>query len=262
MACLNYAIATCKNFYDRHDHMLKIYRDYLSGYFGLPHLLLDHDIEDGLPFACSHYRPNLWKNHLALSFPIHAWNAYLAQPKPSYGSHACKSLNDVDSFGAFLNETNIANLFPVRHLSRAEHSLLHKHYDAICLASESSQPLLVLEDDIYLANQFNFIEELKAHIKNDLSIDLGFSNLLGIQDQLGPLEFKHLRRAVTNTTCAYIIHPELAGVLMEGFFPYSLPIDFHLQYLLTKYNASGSTVISSPFINGSNAGLLNSSIQK
>lgn len=142
----------------------------------------------------------------------------------------------------------------------SELSLLHKHYQFLKLASSQNYPSIVIEDDAWLENS-NDVDHLMSKC-DELDSDVGFLNLslLNTAKQRAiPLDI--IQPARIETTCAYCIHPQVAQYLVEKFFPFSLPIDFHLQHLFCKYNLKGIMTQKSCFLNLSNQNVIQSTIQ-
>jgi len=260
MQKLDYSVTTCRRFYTRHDHIFRIHGTYLSSYFNFPRLHLEHDISAGLPFSCGLYRPSLWFDHLSVSYPIHAWNCYIGSQLRQFQMDA-GTTEEISRFSEFLALNEMEILFPMRHLKQEEHSLLHKHFFALKRAADICSPLMIIEDDIVVTKDQSSIRLLKNHIRYQLRGNVGFTNLISNVRNGSSFSFVKRKKAVTFTTCAYVVTPEVARILVDGFFPYCLPIDFHLQYLLTKYEISGYNANNSCFGNGSTDGFCASSIQ-
>lgn len=258
MHSYDYLVITCSNFYSRHRRILYQHHQELSSYFNIPKFVLEHDISSGLPHACKDYIPSLWESQLRLSLPLHLLNvSVLGPPQLDIG------INYIQRYAAYLSDSkHLLPCFLPRILSLAEHSLLHKHYEALKLCSHSRKPLLILEDDAYVHPQAR-LDLLKQHIETH-GASVGFINLVDAgwyKNTSSAPYFKRLGISRTNTTCAYVLSPEYARALLEAFFPYSLPIDFHYQYLFFKLGLPGYTVAADFFVNGSSSGLVSSTIQ-
>ena len=254
----DYLVITCANFYGRHRHIFCQHHQHLDSYFNIPKFILEHDISSGLPHACKNYIPSLWESQIKHSLPLHLLNIFASDAT----FHGCFSPDFVQRYATYLSDSNQPSFFPSRMLSLAEHSLLHKHYEALRICAHSFKPLLIIEDDAYL-HPMSRIDLLIQHIENP-SASVGFTNLVATgwyKSTSFTSNFKRLGISQTNTTCAYVLSPEYARVLLKAFFPYSLPIDFHYQHLFFKLGLPGFTVANDFFINGSCSGLLASTIQ-
>lgn len=257
-----YVVATCRSFHARHSLIFSQHNEKLSEKFDWPFFILDYDSCDFLESNQSEYLPALWTKQLANSYHIHLYNSIYNDPVFNISSRSIKQ--------RYLQLCDLAissNLFPPRQLRLAEHSLLKKHYLALKFCVLKDQPLLVIEDDAIFNNDIS-IGFLDDSIKI-LNSTCGFLDLIGqpVAIKQGYSRPSHLISvvslpvAMTNTTCAYVIHPNLAKTLCERFFPYSLPIDFHLQYLFCKLGLKGLTVTRPVFKNGTSIGKLASSVQ-
>jgi len=255
----NYLVITCANFYDRHRRIFCQHHQEFVGYFDIPMFVLEHDISSGLPHACKDYIPSLWESQIKYGLPVHLLNISALGSSPQ----RCVSPNFIQRYATCLSDSKEpTTCFPPRLLSLAEHSLLHKHYVALRICSHSRKPLLILEDDAYLHPQAR-LDLLTQHI-DTLGASVGFTNLVATgwhKSFSSASYFKRLGISRTNTTCAYVLSPDCARVILEAFFPYSLPIDFHYQYLFFKLGLPGFTVAADFFVNGSSSGLMPSTIQ-
>ena len=259
MSCHNYVVITCSDFYERHRRIFRQHSKYLDRHFNFPHFLLQHDIADSLPHASREYQPYLWQKHLRHSLPLHVLNI----TTQDQNDRLCRDQLFLDRYAHILSNIQTQKLFEARPLSLAEHSLLHKHYCALHLCIENQRPLLIIEDDAYL-DQDASLDKLVADAFSTTS-SAGFYNLVANftstpKNANLPL-FRFHSKARTNTTCAYVVFPELAIILVESFFPYSLPVDFHYQYLFFKLGLAGFSANHPIFINGSSEGLEKSSVQ-
>lgn len=255
----DYLVITCANFFGRHRRIFHQHHQDLSSYFSIPKLVLEHDVSSGLPYASKDYIPSLWEHQIKYSLPLHLFNISAS----GLPSQRCISPNFIHQYATNLSALNHpSSCFPPRMLSLAEHSLLHKHYEALKICSHSLKPLLIIEDDAYL-HPYCRLDLLIQHIENS-NVTAGFTNLVATawhkSDSSTPY-FKRFGISRTNTTCAYVLSPEYARILLEAFFPYSLPIDFHYQHLFFKLGLPGFTVVNDFFVNGSCSGLIPSTIQ-
>ena len=256
---LDYICITCKHFLDRHDHIFRQHEKYLSDHFSLPHLVLDHDIDSGLAYTSHCYSPHLWERHMQCVLPFHAFNYLSIQSSVN----ATEVRNALVQGSETINNSVFYNSFAPRLLKPSEHSLIHKHYEALLIASSSSLSMLVIEDDA-LINSSSEVEHILMSLKSSDNEPL-FVNLVPAphctgnpkpNTQLYPTSI-----AKSFTTGAYILSPAIAIKLVENFFPYSMPIDFHLQYLFKLLSVKGLTSSTLGINNGSQTSQMSSTIQ-
>lgn len=249
---------TCYKFVDRFTPFMIQYHSKLAQHFKPPKLILQCDIDDDLVFSLKYYKPTLWSEHLKCSRIIHDYNVFINTENRLFNSR-----EKILKYLTFIEENKRTNFYNARRLSSSEHSLLHKHYHALVYAANQEEPTLILEDDALLEKDSKVIHRLKKAM-DKLCTKVGFLNLsksfllTGINAE--EICTTH-QVARTDTTCAYAITSELARSLTENFYPYSLPIDFHLQYLFCRLRRSGYTT-DSIFQNGSLAGNFKSTIDQ
>lgn len=255
----NYIVITCEHLHNRHDLVLQQHSKYLCSNFNPPHFMLRHDIKTGLCCTSKGYRPSLWSEHMNSVLPFHIFNCL------------CLKINEGgvrlrDQWSRGLIDCNIRNIresMPPRFLKLAEHSLLHKHYEALILASFEHKPTLILEDDSLIMHSDlmdNVLKAVEIASHNPSYINMIGSPVVEREPKEGT-ELHKLTLAMSFTTGAYIVSPLVARELISEFFPYSLPIDFHLQYLFKKLKVRGYTIGSGGFTNGSLASQIKSTIQ-
>jgi GR25 family glycosyltransferase involved in LPS biosynthesis len=251
---------TCYRLVERFTTFMNQYHTSMSNTFKKPKLILGCDANSDLVFSMSDYRPALWDKHLQHSRAIHDYNVFIGQQ----GSiRSCSSKERLARYCNFIETNQQVNMYCPRHLSGSEHSLLQKHYQALLYASNQQAPTLVLEDDALLKVSSTDSLGLEQAMRS-LCEEVGFINLSKTylsDSYYSEYQFRRHRVARTDTTCAYAITPRLARCLIESFYPYSLPIDFHLQYLFCRLSKSGYST-PSIFINGSLVGECKSTVCK
>ena len=239
-----FAVVTCKSYVDRHILQLNHWSKYLKESLDLPFFIYENDVDD-LPFRYEPFcQPKMWSKHIKYGSQIFLKNI-----------SDCSALNIKE-----IKKVDLEDLFPERDLRQAEISLLHKHYKFLNLAANMKYPSLVVEDDAWLEEP-NDLRYLIAKCSS-LTPEVGFLNLSlldSARQRLIPSD--EIQPARIETTCAYCIHPKLAQFLIDKFFPYSLPIDFHLQHLFCKYNIKGLMTKKGCFLNLSNKNIIKSTIQ-
>ena len=239
-----FSVITCRKYINRHTLQLKHWSRYLKNVFNMPYFIYENDVDDLPYFKYPYYDEGEWDQHIKHGQEIFIRN--IAD---------CSSLDN-----KYLNSLELSSLFPKRKLKEAEVSLLHKHYKFLKLASSQKYPSLVIEDDAWLENA-NDIGCLISKCSK-LNPDVGFLNLSLLDStRRRVIPLHSIQPARIETTCAYCIHPQIAKVLVERFFPYSLPIDFHLQHLLCKYALKGLMTQKACFLNLSNRNYVQSTIQ-
>ena len=260
-------VITCVDFHQRHEFIFKQYYQRLAAEIERPRFILDFDKNSHLPFAGKEYCPGLWLKHLAFAAPLHINNI-----RNSMKEFNPESIEEyVLDYANFLAENPINVILPERLLTLPEHSLLHKHFMALSIIANSSSDYIVMEDDAILSD-CSFSGEVSLAVSSLSELSDGFLNLCFSSNQFSPFRKQKKKgsnnsmivynsKAVTNTTCAYCITPKMAKFLISNFFPYSLPIDFHLQYLFYRYRVSGLSVTKPIFLNGSAIGTLKTTIQ-
>ena len=150
-----------------------------------------------------------------------------------------------------------------RPLNPGEISVNMKHYYAISsIAMGSGSYGLIAEDDVIENNYFNpgtFANLMASIASNKIDyIDLaGGCKLYTEISQSNNNLFQLVNPPRTRTNAAYIISKRLAKILANSFFPFVLPIDWHLTYLMYK-NLTNSIrcawMIDHPLIHGSEVG--------
>ncbi len=127
-----------------------------------------------------------------------------------------------------------------RKLDDGEISVLMKHlYALTSIAQGTAEHGLICEDDILLHPTTSILlNELIADLNPSISyIDLaGGCNLNPCEsiDNINPssnISLLGLNR--TRTNAAYIVSKAFAKLCVSNFFPLCMPIDWHLQYIMT-----------------------------
>jgi len=254
-----YICITCRHFHDRHDHILRQHQAYLHEFFGLPHLLLDADIDNGLEYSCNGYSPSAWERDVGCILPFHEFNFFCFQNRFN-GERLRYNLLHHDCRTEYFD---LSRSMPKRPLKLAEHSLIHKHYIALCIARSRDVPTLIVEDDATISG-LRQVKNILASIAIAEQEDV-FINLVNAPHCWGKsfsdTNLYPVSIARTFTTGAYVVSPDTARKLVEGFFPYSLPIDFHLQRLFKILKIRGYTIGENGIENGSLISAVESTIQ-
>jgi len=139
-------------------------------------------------------------------------------------------------------QSTMAWMMP-RELTKGEISVLLKHYYALtCAATNSHQYTLICEDDILLSDNspdlFGKSMQTFISLRGDYLDLAGGSGLkpshLVVERQY--LNISQIKPASTRCNAAYVVSKDLACFIVKRFLPLVLPIDWHLQYLLTLYS--------------------------
>ena len=208
------------------------------------------------------YKPELWSSH----------------------HDAISTILKENMIGAGFKDTvidiHLKNERNGRNLSLPEHDIFTKIIWSIAHGVKSGVPyIMICEDDLTLlpndreassplsrlGNAINAFIKLKGNL-----LDIGSLPNLQFYDNNNPfLAYRDLISSdmpLIRSCCCFILSRQLAEFILEKWRPYSLPIDFHLQYLLNT-STSCITPVSSYLLrsgivcNGSMFGLVNSSIQ-
>jgi len=208
----------------------------------------------------------IWHDHLRTLKHTLIGNTLTAkglEPTPQKGEEKAKSLfrNSPDF------EQNI-HWMHYRELKKGEISVLLKHYYAIsAIASQGEAYGLVAEDDIIghekTSSLFN---ELMQYLSTDC---LDYVDLAGgcglLECEVGSTfprveNLYLLDRPRTRTNACYIISKKLANKIANQFLPFSMPIDWHLQYLFNNlpFKANAAWCVKPVLIHGSESGAVRS----
>lgn len=149
-----------------------------------------------------------------------------------------------------------------RSLSRGEMSVLLKHYYAISRIALGKHTYgLIAEDDIVLHPSSS---ELFYHTYTEFcNLDGDYLDLAG-GCGLVSADYRHhyvslISPPSTRTNACYLLSKRLAKLIVERFFPVSLPIDWHLLYLLNSIDVQGCYWSKQEcFIHGSESGVYKS----
>ena len=252
----HYKVITCKTYHKRHARIFEQHSN-LAKYFYWPQFILNYDISDGLPFACSNYKPSFWEEHISFAKSLHLLNMQ-------------KNYHIDDSFVVDFGQ-NLSSFsgFEPRQLTQAEHSLLHKQYECLKLIANDPKisSCLILEDD---ASIEQIHSESISKCLSSLNQEIGFINFTGIgnnffdskiMSNICKIKLIKLRKAQIFTTCGFGVTSSVAKLLVDNFFPYALPVDFHIQHLLFKFGVKGYTSLEPVIMNRSLFGEEASSIQ-
>ena len=139
-----------------------------------------------------------------------------------------------------------------RALSKAEISLLYKHYLMFeKIASGNDSYALILEDDVIFGE--NFKEELKNSIEQTPPdwdfIFIGSGCSLRIPPrQLKPNKISYLKNhPAGKCTDSFLVKQVAAVRVLSTLLPFVLPIDFELNYHMMKHNMK-TYWIEPPFV--------------
>ena len=211
------------------------------------------------------YEPSSWSKHILLAWPAFYRNIIGVQLKSSKINKSISDLitNDINHIDPLL-------VFPQRNLTPIEISITNRHFLAWKLASHYEGRSLILEDDAIPVNSYQLNQLLLFLNQNfiqDQFIDLADDYIPPVLSKVKDLkQFKDIiytfrERAIVRTLMAYSITNKLAQSILEFHSGYSLPVDMHLQYLLTSIKASGLTITSPVFTHESKSGKYNSSTE-
>lgn len=259
MSSLDLICITQSHAYERHLSIFKLHSQ-ICKQFGKAislRLVSDTDSFDCSKHLLSNYEHDVWSSCIDAISTILAGNIVAARHPyiSTRGRSAWKKQ-------LLLEINNLNTYFAPRQLSFSEIDVACRHYSALQLASKSNNYSLILEDDaIPKNNTFDFLSAFIASSGSpSLCSHLVFLDMCdypSILDFLGCSYFT----AVTRTLCAYVVSPRTATLLLQNFSPFSLPVDLHFQYILSKLSHPGSAAPKgSSFLNGSLAGYFRSSI--
>jgi GR25 family glycosyltransferase involved in LPS biosynthesis len=138
------------------------------------------------------------------------------------------------------------------------------HAETWDLVHEINEPALILEDDAILCNNFDsHFKEAWEGIQKLPDWDVVFiggafpDDICKTLGKKGNLLLKD--HPASNTVCAYIIRPEAAANLYQKIYPFTLPIDFAMNYWMKKLSMKVWHVVPYIIREGTSAGFYKSS---
>lgn len=137
----------------------------------------------------------------------------------------------------------------VRNVSNAR-----KHQIALAKAAAAGGPSLIVEDDIVSGE--NFVKVLKTCL-DDASWGLLMLGLPGREPGIHPLADLH---NVLPSCDSYLVTPETARKLSEGFFPVRFVTNVHLSYLFEVLEITPYMCAPNVFVDGSKYGVYASAV--
>jgi len=149
-----------------------------------------------------------------------------------------------------------------RSLSKGEMSVLLKHYYAISrIALGEFTYGLIAEDDIVLHHSSR--ESFYQTYTEFCNLDGDYLDLAGgcglVSTDTSYNYVSLISPPSTRTNACYLLSKRLAKLIVEKFFPISLPIDWHLLYLLNSIDVHGCYWSKQEcFIHGSESGVYKS----
>lgn len=139
------------------------------------------------------------------------------------------------------------------------------HIETWKRVADGGIPCIILEDDAILCN--NFEEEYDKVAVNISKLNgnwdvifIGGAFPHDICKTLAKKESLHLKdHPASNTVCGYIISPSAAELLYEKSYPFTLPIDFAMNYWMKKLCMKVWHVVPYIIREGTSAGFYQSS---
>ena len=150
-----------------------------------------------------------------------------------------------------------------RALGCGEISVLLKHYHALSKIAQGNKNYgLIAEDDILLGSRsaelFTVSSKGFASCSGDY-LDLAGGCGLRIRNKNSKDNISRVSPPNTRTNACYIVSRDLARLLVENYFPFIHPIDWHLLYLLNILNVDRCYwTVEEVFIHGSECGAYSS----
>lgn len=214
--------------------------------------IFDGDDIRSLSTQLKSYQLALWIERIYTILPILNANTEIGSSPHSYEEVYRRLYKDYTL-------TQLPTWAAARLLTNGEQSVLMKHFYALaCIANGSSAFGLIAEDDILIhktsATQFKYIIE-EAISRGASYVDLaGGCGLHALPMSHG----SNLARVVpprTRTNACYLVSKKYARAIINRFFPYCFPIDWHLQYILLSLDIDSCYwAVNPPFIHGSETG--------
>lgn len=150
-----------------------------------------------------------------------------------------------------------------RSLHPGEFSVLLKHFTALSSIAHSNYDFgLILEDDIFTTSSSSVL--LRECISYFIELRADYLDLAGGAGLFVPSLPGHILSLVspprTRTNAAYIVSRSFAKLLCNSFFPLCFPIDWHLQFIMSRANTPIRCFWSAnnPLIHGSMQNLVKS----
>ena len=155
-----------------------------------------------------------------------------------------------------------------RQLSRGEVSVCLKHFYAISSVACGDGPFgLVVEDDIGHLDTSN--AELKTILNECYRFNIDFADIVGgcmLEPTRHEMQNKHISTNLckinpsrTRTLAGYILSKNFAIDIVNSFFPLVMPIDWHIQYIMSESTNINAYWATRPvFTHGSEIGLFDS----
>ena len=206
-------------------------------------MLKDNEIERAIGPA---YDPKGWNGDIRMIYPILCNNIVSSafgkqnQDRVRYREQSVVRLKELLAIDSHV-------IFPERALRHSEHSIVWRHYLSLksYFDSEDSKDfLLVLEDDVYPGVDAHKVYGLLLRAKDhgsDTYVDLADAYIPNRAHCSRTETIYFTRVGITRTASAYGLSRGAVGRILERFWPYSLPYDLHLQYLLWTLKVPGIT---------------------
>ncbi len=185
----------------------------------------------------SHIAPSLWSSRIDHIYDLLIQNAISASTK-----QPVNLLPPID-YPCHTPKLRPSWLQP-RQLSKGEVSVLLKHFYAIASISLGSEDYgIIFEDDVRIEDRnVDYIKELIAsHMTKSDYIDLAGGSGLHVAPpspsndlSASTYQLVAMHPPRTRTNACYIVSRKMASLIVNTFFPLVFPIDWHIQWILSR----------------------------
>lgn len=140
------------------------------------------------------------------------------------------------------------------------------HRETLKLINKLKTSALVLEDDAILCHDFEYHFNNIHQYAKDIDWDIIFlggafpHTITKTIRQYGPFLLKD--HPASNTVCAYLIKPNIAGLIAAKLETFTLPVDFEVNYIMKEYNMNVWHVQPYLIREGTSAGFYKSSQER
>jgi GR25 family glycosyltransferase involved in LPS biosynthesis len=186
---------------------------------------------DNINSVCKRHRIDKkeWHEHTILIAPILFKNAGLHM-----SDQLMAEIESIESAVKYLP----AWMLP-RPLDQGEISVILKHYYALSRIAQGKFEYGIIAEDDILAGQNSerlYREVVGKFVSNNGDyLDLAGGCGLSPKDHGVECCLTRIWPPSTRTNACYMVSRQLAKILVENFFPFVHPIDWHLLYLLNKH---------------------------
>ena len=216
-----------------------------------------------LPFLESVTELSNWQNQIDTIKLILLDNNYSIQQNKKISNS--KEYLKLSSSKKFSND--LMSWLSPRMLSPGEISVNLKHFSAITAVANGHEEYgLIAEDDVlenpnYTSKRFKILMDEVIDCKLDYLDMAGGCNLYAHDVSQKDRNLIQVNPPRTRTNAAYLISKYLADILVNKFLPFSMPIDWHLTFLMNTYITYGikcAWTTDNPLLHGSEMGMYKS----